>query len=204
MATVILSGWFGLGTGFGPAYAFQEVSGGSYARVIVNNAGTYQTGTTQTITTFVAATTPVGLPMRLGGIFDAATPGTGNLLAWFEMPFPLTPVGTALPSTTFNIALSSGVIGSLANGGNVFQAGSQIGTINGAPLIAGVTLIGGSGGSLGQLTYEPAQGTTVTNPIIMVGGVPVARFDSSGNLFIRGTYNTVSATTTITGSGPAI
>jgi hypothetical protein len=188
MATVILNGFFALGTGFGPGYVFQEVSGGSYARIAVNNTGTYQTGTTQTITTFAAATAPAGLPMRLGAIFDAST--NGNMLAWFEMPFPLTPVGTALPSTTFNIALSSGVIAAMANLGDVFQAGSQIGTINGAPLIAGVTLINSS---TGQLTYEPAQGTIVTNPIFMNQGLAVARFDGSGNLILKGTV-TASAT----------
>lgn len=182
MAQVVFAGYFALGTGFGPGYAFQEVSGGSYARIIVNNSGTYQTGTTQTISTFAAATAPAGLPMRLGAIFDLITAGT--MLAWFEMPFPLTAVGTALPSTVFNMSLSTGVIGYLGNTNNVFQAGSQIGTMNGAPLIAGVTLIGGASGAL---TYEPAQGTIITNPIFMNSGTAVARFDASGNLILKGT-----------------
>lgn len=182
MATVIFNGYVALGTGFDAGNVFHEVSGGSYVRIIVNNSGTYQTGTTQTISTFAAATSPVGLPMRLGGIFDAST--AGNLLAWFEMPGPLTQVGTALPSTVFNIALSSGVIGYLANSGNVFQAGSQIGTVNGNPLVAGSTLIGGASGAL---TYEPAQGTQITNPIFYNAGIPVGRFDASGNFVIKGT-----------------
>lgn len=189
MATVVLNGFFALGTGFGAAYAFQEVSGGSYARIAVNNSGTYQTGTTQTITTFAAATTPVGLSMRLGAIFDAST--AGNMLAWWEMPFPLTAVGTALPSTVFNLSLSTGVIAALANTNNIFQAGSQIGTMSGAPLIAGVTLMGGTAGAL---TYEPAQGTIINNPIFYVGGVAVGRFDSTGALIIKGTYSGSSGT----------
>jgi hypothetical protein len=126
--------------------------------------------------------------MRIGAIFDAST--NGNMLAWFEMPGPLTQVGTALPSTTFNISLLSGVISSLANVGNIFQAGSQIGTVNGNPLVAGVTLIGGANG---QMTYEPAQGGFVSNQLFMNQGVPVGRFDSSGNLLIKGTL-TSSAT----------
>lgn len=189
MATVILNGWVGLGTGFAAGYVFTEVSGGSYARIAVNNSGTYQTGTTQTITTFAAATTPAGVSMRLGAIFDAST--AGNMLAWWEMPFPLTAVGTALPSTVFNVSLLPGVIASLANNSNVFQAGSQIGTMSGAPLIAGVTLIGGASGAL---TYEPAQGTIISNPIFMVGGVAVGRFDSTGALIIKGAYSGSSAT----------
>lgn len=194
MAQVVLAGYFALGTGFGAAYAFQEVSGGSYARIIVNNSGTYQTGTTQTITTFAAATAPVGLPMRLGAIFDAIT--AGNMLAWFEMPGPLTAVGTALPSTVFNIALSTGVIQALSNAGNIFQAGSQIGTVNGNPLVAGVTLIGGAAGAL---TYEPSQGGFISNALFMNQGVPVGRFDAAGNLYIKG--NLFSAVTTVTALG---
>jgi hypothetical protein len=187
MATVILNGYFALGTGFGAGYTFTEVSGGSYARIIVNNSGTYQTGTTQTITTFAAATAPAGLPMRIGAIFDVLT--GGNMLAWWEMTAPLTAVGTALPSTVFNMTLSGNVIAGLLNVGEVFAAGSQIGLMNSQPLIAGVNLIGSSV-TTGQLTFEPAVGTIVTNPLFMNQGVPVGRFDASGNFIIKGTVST--------------
>jgi hypothetical protein len=37
------------------------------------------------------------------------------------------------------------------------------------------------------LTYEPAQGTIVTNPIFMNQGLAVGRFDATGNLILKGT-----------------
>lgn len=195
MATVVLAGYFALGTGMGVGNSFQEVSGGSYVRIIVNNSGTYSTGTTQTISTFAAATTPVGLPIRLGAIYDAST--AGNLLAYWEMPFPLTASTTALPSTVFNLVLSSGVIAALSTAGNMFAAGSQIGTMCGNPLIAGNTLIGGASGAL---TYEPSQGGYVSNQLFMNSGVPVGRFNAAGDLLIRGQFISQNAATTITAS----
>ena len=66
----------------------------------------------------------------------------------------------------------------------------MIGTMSGAPLVAGVTLIGGASGAL---TYEPAQGTIITNPIIMSGGVAVARWDSSGNMILKRTVTASGA-----------
>jgi hypothetical protein len=116
--------------------------------------------------------------MRLGAFFDAQS--GGNLLACFELP--PTPVGTAFPATTINVLFDDTLVAAFGEGtSEVLAAGTQIGTVNGLPLVAGVNLAL-SGGNL----YAEPGNHVISNPLFMMSGTIVGRFDTSGNLIIKG------------------
>jgi hypothetical protein len=69
---VVFTGYLALGTGIINAVS-QEVSGGSYAREVLDLTGSGAAGLTQALTSIAAAAAPAGAAMRLGAFFDAAT-----------------------------------------------------------------------------------------------------------------------------------
>lgn len=190
----VFSGFYAVGTGF-TAGVFQEVSGGSYARLAVNLTGSAAGGLTQNVGAFAAAAAPAGAMQRIEAIFDANS--GGNLIAWWEIPNPVA-VPTAFPATTLNIQLLSGVYADF-NTGDVFPAGAMIGTVNGQPMVAG-TILQLQGGNLQAQQQLAAK--VVESPLFTVGGVNVGRFDSSGNLYVKGQLfansTTIASSSTIT------
>jgi len=157
-----------------------ELSGGSYARETLNLTGSASTGLSQSLTSIAAASAPAGAAIRYGMIYDA----NSNALMYWEWAAPLTDVGTAFPATAINIQFNDDVAAAIISGSaEQFGVGSELGTVNGAPLVAAMNLVV----SGGNLIAEPATGPVIENPVFMVGGVNVGRFDSSGNLIIKGT-----------------
>lgn len=147
MATVF-SGYYALGTGITNAGVFSELSGGSYARLAVTLTGNQLAGLTQAVGAFVAATTPTTGNIYYGAIFDSLT--GGNLIAYWALNSPFTATTTLFPALTVNvvlenfiqIAVNQAVVGAGSPGtyGSLFDAGAQIGTVNGQPMLAGSRL----------------------------------------------------------------
>lgn len=187
----VFSGYYAVGTGF-VGGVFQEVSGGSYARLAVNLTGSAAGGLTQSVSAFAAAASPNGGMQRIEAIFDAST--NGNLIAWWEIPNPVA-VPTVFPATTLNIQLLSGVYADF-NTGDVFPAGAMIGTVNGQPMVAG-TILQVQGGNI--QAQQAVGAMTWDNPLFRVGGLNVGRFDSSGNLYLKGQL--IAGNTTIAALG---
>lgn len=183
----VFSGYYAVGTGF-VGGVFQEVSGGSYARLAVNLTGSAAGGLTQSVSAFAAAAAPSGAMQRIEAIFDAST--NGNLIAWWEIPNPVA-VPTVFPATTLNIQLLSGVYADF-NTGDVFPAGAMIGTVNGQPMVAG-TILQVQGGNI--TAQQQAAAYKIESPLFTVGGLNVGRFDASGNLYVSGTI--YAGTTTV-------
>jgi hypothetical protein len=175
----VFTGYMALGTGI-VGGVFQEVSGGSYAREALALVGSGQAGLSQALASIAAAAAPAGAPMRLGAFFDTLT--GGNLLAYFELPAPLTDVGVAFPATTINVAFENTIATAFSQGtSDLFAAGTQLGNVNGAPLVAGTNLAL----SNGNLYAEPGN-HVINNPLFMMNGTIVARFDTAGNLQMKG------------------
>ena len=159
-----------------------ELSGGSYAREALSLTGGATTGLSQSLSSIAAASAPAGAAIRYGMIFDAST--NSNPLMYWEWAAPLTDVGTAFPATTINIQFNDDVAAAIVSGSDEqFGAGTELGNVNGAPLVAAMNLVV----SGGNLIAEPATGPVLENPVFTVGGVNVGRFDSSGNFIIKGT-----------------
>ena len=135
--------------------SYTELSGGSYARKACGFTGTAISGLTQNLAIFVVATAPTpAVPILYGMIFDTSTLLTGNLICYWELAQPYTTSLTAYPATTFNLVFNSYVASALnlalqgGDTGALVDAGAQIGTMNGQPLIAGCRLAIGVGGTL--------------------------------------------------------
>ena len=153
MASVVFTGYVGLGTAISNAGVITEVSGGSYARKALSLTGSAVAGLTQSITQFSAATTPANATIYYGMIFDASS--GGNMLAYWTWTTSGAST-TAFPAQTVNIQFSSVVAASLnlalQGGSGAFNSlidqGAQIGTVNGLPMTAGCRLLVQNGGNL--------------------------------------------------------
>lgn len=143
----IISGWLALGYGLTYASVLQEVSGGTYARTVLALTGTAQGGLTQALAAIPAASVPAGAQVTHGAIFDAQA--AGSMLMHWRWTGPLPRVGAAFPARTISIALLGNIAAPLTGGmSQRFDGGSQIGTINGEPLIAGCMLQSTAQGAL--------------------------------------------------------
>lgn len=150
--------YIGIGTAISNTGVPTEISGGSYARQACNFSGTALSGLSQSFSAWVVATAPSpAVPMIYGLLYDALT--GGNLIGywtWNPGASGYTTSLTAFPATTVAIsfytyiqtALNLAVQGGQATSGSLIDAGSQIGTVNGNPFIAGTRLSINSGGSL--------------------------------------------------------
>jgi hypothetical protein len=186
----VFTGYVALGTGVS-AGVFQEVSGGSYARLAIALTGTAGSGLTQNLGAFVAATAPAGGMQSYGAFFDAST--AGNLLAYWQWNVPV-PVGTLYPATTLNIQFFDAVSAEMFQGGDTFVAGQQLGTLNGMPFIAGSTLITDGSGNIKALPYTVINVGSGGVVFMAPGGVRLAHIDGSGNLVQAGTASTTAGT----------
>lgn len=147
--------YLGIGTAISNLGVPTELSGGSYARLACAFTGNALSGLTQTTSAWVVATAPTpAVPMTYGLIYDALT--GGNLIAYFNWNAPYTTSLTAMPIQTINIvfntyistALNLALVGGQGTSGALLDAGAQIGTANGNPLISGCRLGINPGGTL--------------------------------------------------------
>lgn len=147
--------YLAIGTAISNLGAFTELSGGSYARLACAFTGTAVSGLTQTVGPWVVATAPTpAVNSYYGAIFDSVT--GGNMIAYFTWSSPYTGSLTAFPSTIINIVFNQYISTSLnlalqggpGTSGALLDAGAQIGTMNGNPMLAGCRLGIGVGGSL--------------------------------------------------------
>lgn len=144
-----------IGTAVSNLGALTELSGGSYARLACAFTGTAISGLTQTVGPWVVATAPTpAVNSYYGAIFDGVT--GGNLIAYWNWNSPYTGSLTAFPSTVINVTLNTAIStalnlalqGGQGSSGSLFDAGAQIGTVNGNPMLAGSRLGIVPGGSL--------------------------------------------------------
>ena len=156
--------FLGLATAIGPVginttsnanISWTELSGGSYARLACGFTGTALSGLTQTTTAWVVATAPTpAVPILYGVIFDSLT--LGNPVAYWSWAQPYTTSLTAMPIQTINVAfntyiqqaLNLALLGGQGSSGSLLDAGAQLGTVGGQPLLAGCRLGIGAGGTL--------------------------------------------------------
>jgi hypothetical protein len=150
--------YLGIGTAISNVGVMTELSGGSYARLACGFTGTAVSGLTQTVGPWVVATAPSpAVNCYYGMIFDALT--GGNFIAywtWSPTVSGYTGSLTAFPSTTINIvfntyimtALNLALQGGQGTSGSLLDAGAQIGTANGNPMLSGCRLGIGAGGTL--------------------------------------------------------
>lgn len=147
----VFTGYFALGTGVSNMSQFQEC--GTYTRPAVAFTGTALSGLTQAVAQITGPTTPVGGIITKGAIFDSLT--GGNCLCYWDWI-----VTTAVPANflavtvnlVFNMylqnALNMALVGGQGTTGSLIDAGAQIGTVNGNPLIAATRLGISAGGNL--------------------------------------------------------
>ena len=147
----VLSGFYALGTGVSNLGVFTEATG--YTRPAVNLTGTVLSGLTQAVPQITGPTGPVGGSLTRGAIFDSITGGT--CLCYWDWILPtavpanfLTVTVSMVFNTYLQTALNMALIGGPGTTGSMIDAGAQIGTVNGNPLIAATRLTIVAGGSL--------------------------------------------------------
>lgn len=213
MAAVFPTTYFlAVGTAVSNLGVLTELSGGSYARLACGFTGNAISGLTQTTSAWVVATAPTpAVPITYGAIFDGLT--GGNMLAYWTWNSPYTTSLTAMPIQTINItfntavstALNLALLGGPGTTGSMIDAGAQIGTANGNPLLAGCRLNISPGGSLtahlGQGQWVGSmdvQGTLFTNSFgsgnINTGVTALAGASVAATPVLTGFYNRVTTT----------
>lgn len=197
--------YFGLGTGITNAGALVECTG--YTRQGVSFTGTALSGLTQSVSAFSLPTGPgTGTAITYGAIFDSLT--AGNLLAyWNWNVINLTAASGNFAAVVVNIqfntyvsqALNLSLLGGGGSSGSTLDAGAQIGTAMGNPLIAGIRLGMQSGGltALGTDVVTQIRGGQVWQ----TNGVNVATLDPNGNLSLLGTTSALTTTGKLTVAG---
>ena len=161
MAAPFLTSYYvGIGTAISAQGVPTELSGGSYARQACGFTGTAISGLTQSFSAWVVATAPTpAVPSFYGLLYDASGVGANLIGYWNWNPTAggvYTGSLTAFPATvvniTFNqyisIALNMALTGGQGTTGALVDLGSQLGTVNGNPFLAGCRLSIGAGGSL--------------------------------------------------------
>lgn len=213
MAAVFPTSYFlAIGTAVSNLGVLTELSGGSYARLACGFTGTAISGLTQTTSAWVVATAPTpAVPMIYGAIFDGLT--GGNMIAYWNWSAPYTTSLTAMPIQTINVTLNTAIsvalnlalLGGQGTSGSMVDAGAQIGTVNGNPMLAGCRLNIGVGGSLtahlGQGQWVGSmdvQGSLFANSIgsgnINTGVVALAGASVAATPVLTGFYNRVTTT----------
>lgn len=197
--------YFAVGTGISNAGVFQEATG--YTRQAVSFSGTALSGLTQSVSAFSLPTGPgTGTALTYGAIFDALT--GGNCIAyWNWTVINLTAGSGNFAAVTVSIqfntyvsqALNLSLLGGAGSSGSTLDAGSQIGTAMGNPMIAGVRLGMQSGGltALGTDVVTQIRGGQVWQN----NGVNVATLDPNGNLSLLGTTSALTTTGKLTVAG---
>lgn len=205
----VITGWYALGTGISNLGVFQEAT--TYTREAVNFTGTALSGLTQSITQITGPTGPVGGVLYKGAIFDALT--GGNCLMYWDWT-TLTDVPNNFLAVTGNLIFNSYVStalnlssqgGSGASGASL-DAGAQIGTFNGQPVIAAqrLQIQGGSLVAIGTSKIEELAGAT---KYWQNNGTNIANLDTSGdftasgNLSAAGNVSLTGTTSSITTTG---
>lgn len=141
----LFNGYVALGTSYNStSKTLAELQGGAYSRQAVSLIGTFQSGFSQTLSAFgLSSPTPTGLQIRNGAIFDAAT--GGNLLCHWNWGPPFGWNTDPFPSVLLNITITDNLAASSNVSSAPVAAGTQIGVINGNPLIASAILAMNSG-----------------------------------------------------------
>lgn len=202
----VITGWYALGTGVSNTGTFTEAT--TYTRPAVSFTGTALSGLTQAISQITGPTGPVGGILYKGAIFDAVT--GGNLLMYWDW-VTLTAVPANFLAITGNVnfndyvkaALNFSNAGGEASSGAALDKGSQIGTFNGQPLIAGsrLQITGGALAFLGTSRVGELAGASM---LWQNGGSNVGILDTSGNLSLVGTATTLMSLGKLTVNGGGI
>lgn len=148
---VALTGFVALGTGISNLGVFQEAT--TYTRPAVALTGSVIAGLTQSLSQITGPTGPVGGTITKGAIFDSLT--GGNMICYWDWTL-LTAVPANFLAIVLNIqfntyiatALNMALSGGQGSSGSLIDAGAQIGTMNGQPLLAGCRLNIAAGGNL--------------------------------------------------------
>jgi hypothetical protein len=148
---VALTGFVALGTGISNLGVFQEAT--TYTRPALALTGTVLSGLTQALAQITGPTGPVGGTITKGAIFDSLT--GGNMLCYWDWTL-LTAVPANFLAITLNVtfntylqtALNLALLGGQGTSGSLIDAGAQLGTMNGQPLLAGCRMNIAPGGNL--------------------------------------------------------
>jgi hypothetical protein len=195
----VFTGWYALGIGITNAGVFSEAT--TYTREAVSLTGTAASGLTQSVTQITGPTGPVGGVLTKGAMFDALT--NGNLICYWDWTV-LTDVPSNFLALTVNIVLNSYLqnaltlssTGGSGSSGSTIDPGSQIGTINGQPLIA-ATRLGIQSGALVVLGTDKVQ--EIGNALqYQSNGLNVALLDTNGNPTFQGATTLLSSTGKLT------
>jgi hypothetical protein len=195
----VFTGWYALGTGITNAGTFSEAT--TYTRPAINLSGTAASGLTQNVSQITGPTGPVGGVLTKGAFFDALT--NGNLIAYWDWTI-LTAVPANFAAVTVNIVLNSYLqsaltlssTGGSGSSGSTIDPGSQIGTINGQPLIA-ATRLGIQSGALVVLGTDRIQ-EIGAGLQYQAAGINVALLDTNGNPTFQGSTTTLTSTGKLT------
>jgi hypothetical protein len=195
----VFTGYYALGTGITNAGVFTEAT--TYTRGTVTLTGTAASGLTQSVSQITGPTGPSGGVLTKGAIFDALT--GGNLICYWDWVV-LTTVPNNFLAVTANIifnsylqnALTLSSTGGAGANGSTIDAGAQIGTFGGNPMIAGSKLLI-SGGNLTSLGTDKVQ--EIGNGLYwQSSGTNVALLDNNGNPTFEGTSTTITTTNKLT------
>lgn len=201
----IFTGWYALGTGVSNAGVFQECT--TYTRPAVSLSGNAVAGLTQAVSQITGPTGPVGGIINKGAIFDALT-GGNCLCYWDWASSSVVTVPTNFAAVTVNVilneylkaALNLSTQGGHSASGSIVETGSQLGTLNGQPLVAAVPLSITGGALLAAVGGLSSRNTMQGSEYFQFNGVNVFVLDTTGNP----TYGVATnATTTLTLLGTA-
>lgn len=189
--------YYALGTGVSNAGVFTEAT--TYTRPAVSTTGTALSGLTQAISQITGPTGPVGGSLTKGAIFDSLT--GGNCLAYWDWTL-LTAVpanflaitGNIIFNTQVQTAVNLALLGGQGTVGSLIDAGAQIGTFNGQPMIAATRLNVAAGGFL---TAHLGSGQWIAN-------ADVQNTLSVGGLAATSVYNGITATAGASQTGAAL
>lgn len=167
----VFQGFYALGTGVSNQGVFTEAIG--YTRPVVALTGTAVGGLTQAIGQITGPTGPVGSKLSEGAIFDA--PVSGNCLCRWHWTLRTTiPANFAAITVSFSfldaiaMALNLSSIGGGGSSGSAVDQGSQIGWVNGNPLLASTRLSLQSGALVALITV-PAPTVVMIPQVVTVG-----------------------------------
>lgn len=189
--------YYALGTAVSNAGVFTEAT--TYTRPAVSTTGTALSGLTQAISLITGPTGPSGGIITKGAIFDSLT--GGNCLCYWDWTL-LTAIPANFAALTGNIvfntqtqtALNLALQGGQGSYGSLIDAGSQIGTFNGQPLMVATRLNVGNGG---LLTAHLGSGQWIAN-------ADVQNTMTVGGLAAGSVYSGITATAGASPTGAAL
>lgn len=197
----VFTGWWALGTGVSNKGQFLEAT--TYTRPAVSMTGNAQSGLTQNISQITGPTGPTGGIITKGAIFDALT--GGNCLCYWDWPSSaVVTVPSNFAAITANITLNTYLMSQLtlsaaaaaSSSGALVDQGSQIGFLNGQPMVAATTL-GIQGGGLLAYPGGVDSRQSMDGPLHhQFGGVDVFVVGSDGGLTLGAVGQTAVGLTT--------